>query len=101
MGMHLALRVLIHPTEAEVQHRLRVIANDLDGQSIVAIEAFMNPPPPEARAQLRPGEEFAASIALNLSGVPIPRPTDYSVEVLIDGIHQVSVPFTAKEGVSI
>jgi hypothetical protein len=99
--MYLALRVVIHPTEADLQHRLRVLVNDIDGQSILAIEAFINPPTPEVRSQLNPGEEFANAIALNLSGVPIPRATDYSVEALIDGIHQVSVPFNAKEGTSL
>jgi hypothetical protein len=101
MGVQLGLRIMIHPSEAEHQHRLRVIVNDIDGQSMAMAEVFLNPPPPEARAQLRPGEEFAAAIALNLSQVGLPRPTDYSVEILIDDIHQLSIPFNAKEGLTL
>lgn len=101
MGMHLALRILVHPTEAELQHRLRVLVNTDDGQSMAVVEMLINPPPPEARSQLRPGEELSLPLALNLSQVGLPEPRDYIVEILIDGIHQASVPFNVKEAAAL
>lgn len=50
----------------------------------------------EASDELQPGEMHSLCVPLKLGNLPLPRPDSYSFELLIDGIHQTSVPFLAK-----
>lgn len=93
LGMMLALRIMIHPTEVSRPHELRIQLQDADGQQLAAMDAQIGIGDPN---EIEPGEE--ASIPLPLGFPPqvaLPGPGRYSFEILIDGTHQASVPFTA------
>jgi hypothetical protein len=95
LGLTVALRILVHPTEAGRQHKLDVRLQGADGQQImeVNVEFGMNEP-----GDLQPGEEASLPIPLNLPPeLRLPSPGTYSFELLIDGIHQQSVPFVAQQ----
>ncbi len=93
IGLTLALRILIHPTEAGESHHLDVRLQGADGQKIAAIQVEFGANDPTG---LEPGEHASLAIPLPLpEQIALPHPGRYSFELLIDGIHQVSVPFTA------
>lgn len=92
----LALRVLIHPTEADESHRLEVRLQDADGGPIAGFEIEFEAD--SERADLDPGEHLSMPLPLKPPPqVQLPKPGQYSFEVLVDGIHQVSVPFRAVD----
>lgn len=94
LGLTLALRIMVHPTEAEHRHKLQIILQGEDGQKVTEVQA-------EVQAELPPegieaGEEGELLIPWNFPGRPkLPAPGRYSMELLIDGVHQRSVPFKA------
>jgi hypothetical protein len=92
-GLTLALRILIHPTEADREHQLDVRLQGEDGQDVAAVSitfAVSN------AVELEPGEQASLPLPLPLPAeVLLPAPGRYSFELLIDGIHQTSVPFIA------
>lgn len=95
VGLTLALRILVHPTEMDRQHQLEVRLQGADGEQIGGFEVGFELEDPGG---LEPGEH--ASLPLPL--VPPPEaeltgPGRYSFEVLIDGVHQATVPFIAHE----
>lgn len=95
IGLTLALRILLHPTEADRPHTLEAKLQAEDGEFIGGFEVeFRSEAEP---SDLEPGELL--SLPLPLDPPPdalLPGPGLYSFEVLIDGIHQVSVPFRAE-----
>jgi len=93
MLLSLGLRIMVHPTEIDNPHVVRILVLQEDGQQVAETTMGINPPPPEARAAFQPGEEWSLPLALNLSPVALPAAGAYSVEVLIDGNHHASVPF--------
>jgi hypothetical protein len=102
LNLALALRIMVHPTEAEHTHELAVLLLGQDGERIaeLGIQFGINDP-----AALEPAEEASLPLALSLHTVPLPREGPYSFQLLIDGIHQGTVPFravkmegTAQEG---
>lgn len=93
LGLCLALRVLIHPTEAEKPHQLQVKLLNADGQPVAGVDVEFGL---EDTGALEPGEHASLPIPLVFPPeVQLPEPGTYSFELLIDGIHQVSVPFIA------
>jgi hypothetical protein len=96
MLMCVGLRILVHPTEIESVHVVRVIVLDADGHQIDEATMGFNPPPEEVRAAAVPGEEWSLPLALNLYGVQLPHAGGYSVEVLIDNNHHASLGFRAQ-----
>lgn len=65
-----------------------------DGQRIAAIDAQFGVNDP---SMLRPGEEASVALPVILPPqVGLPTEGRYSFEILIDGIHQATVPFTAE-----
>jgi hypothetical protein len=93
LGMVLALRIMIHPTEISRPHQLRVLLQDADGRQLAAMEAEIGIGDP---GQIEPGEEASLPLPLGLPPqVALPAPGRYSFEILIDGTHQATVPFTA------
>jgi hypothetical protein len=96
IGLTLALRVLIHPTEADRAHSLEAKLQTGDGEVIGGFEVEFTPNA-ESAQKLMPGEFL--SLPMPLEPPPdaeLPEPGLYSFEILIDGIHQVSVPFRAE-----
>lgn len=86
----LALRVMVHPTESDRPHQLEARLQAEDGATIARVDIGfeLNPSGSE-----RPGEELPVAFALPLHGVAIPHVGAYSFELLIDGVHQASIPF--------
>jgi len=94
LEMSLALRILVHPTEVAHPHQLEVLLQDEDGQQVVKLDMEIDAGNAE---RFEPGEEAVLLIPWNFPGRPeLPNPGRYSFELLIDRIHQVTVPFTAE-----
>jgi hypothetical protein len=93
LQMTLAVRVVMHREEISGQHELEIVLNDEDGASVVRVKVGFGLLDPEV---VPVGEEVAMPIPWNFPGRPlIPHAGRYSFELLIDGIHLKSVPFTA------
>ena len=90
--MSLAIRVMVHPTEAKSPHMLKCVLIGEDGGEVGGFEAEFAI---NEVGDVRPGEEFSMAVALPLPQTMLPGPGVYSFEVLIDGVHQASVPFAA------
>ena len=97
LGAGLALRIVVHPSEFDADHKIAVLLNDDDGHKLAEIGSDFHITP-EMRRGIEPGEEFAVNMPLNLPMIAIPRVGDYVFDILIDGQHQRSVPFKAKAG---
>jgi hypothetical protein len=93
MNVGLAVRVLAHPTEVATPHTLRVLVLGEDGQEIAAIEIQAG----VVVTLPRRDQDVVWMVPFALHGIMLPVTGKYSVEILIDGIHQRSVPFEAKE----
>lgn len=98
LGTALAVRVMVHPTEADRSHHFeaRLLSEDGEEAGGVHIDFEMSRP----LLALRPGEELAVALPLSLHGLGLPHPGAYSFELLIDGVHHESVGFVAEEGES-
>jgi hypothetical protein len=93
LNLTLALRILVHPTEAERDHQLQIRLQGADGQLVADVGVDFGV---RDTGSLAPGEMASLPIPIALpEAVQLPAPGRYSFEVLIDGIHQASVPFTA------
>lgn len=92
LNLALALRIMVHPTEADRTHQLAVVLLAQDGQRIaeLGIDFGVNDP-----SVLEPAEEASLPLALSLHTLRLPDDGPYSFELLIDGIHQGTVPFIA------
>ena len=93
MQASLAVIVHLHPTELEAPHVLRVLVQNADGQDVAHLDVTID------ATQLKsefPTRDIVQPIVIPLQNVTLPGPGDYSVEVLIDGIHQESVPFAVS-----
>ena len=93
LGAQLAITIHQHPTELAGGHTLDVIVQTEDGERVANASVSWQTPP-ELQRQLR---EVAQPVVLPLAMVGVPRVGAYSVEILIDGIHQTSVPFEMDE----
>lgn len=99
LGVALALRVMVHPTEADAEHKMEARLLAEDGEEVGRVEIqFQVGRDEESEAPSRPGEELSAAFPLPFQQVVINAPGAYSFELLIDGIHQASVPFLALRG---
>lgn len=95
LGLTLALRILLHPTEADNPHKLVVRLQGIDGEEAARVDIEFGAENP---GTLEPGEQFSLPIPIPMPPqVQLPAPGRYSFELLIDGIHQGSVPFTAHK----
>jgi hypothetical protein len=94
LALTLALRILIHPTEADRPHSLDVRLQGEDGQEAARIEIEFGL---QTTAHLEAGEQASLPLPIPLpEQVQLPAPGRYSFELLIDGIHQATVPFIAQ-----
>ena len=93
LNVALALRVMVHPTEADKLHELeaRLLAEDGVLVARVQIDFALAP-----TGTVRPGEELAVAFPVPLHTAQLPEDGAYSFELLIDGVHQASVPFVAE-----
>jgi len=98
MNVDLAALFTLHPTEATERHRLRVVIQTVDGDSVAELdgEFGVNVGPPGSPTSRQPGESLILPLGLSLRGVGIPHPGSYSVEVLVDGQHVESLFFMTQ-----
>lgn len=93
LGLTLAMRVLVHPTEMERPHELEVLLQDEDGAQVTKVNIAVGVGDQSA---VPPGEEASIALPWNFPGQPVlPHAGRYSFEILIDGVHQASVPLRA------
>ncbi len=93
LGVTLALRIMVHPTEMEHPHQLQIIVQGEDGEKVTEVKAQVQVADPHL---VPPGEEGELLIPWNFPGRPVlHQPGRYSMEILIDGVHQGTVPFKA------
>jgi hypothetical protein len=93
IDVELALRLLVHPTETDAEHRLQVRLLDADGREHARIDAKFKL---AETGEIRPGEMHSMCVPLPVRTMQIADAGDYSFELLIDNVHQASVPFTAE-----
>lgn len=94
LGATLALRIGIHQTEVSGDHTLEVLLQDADGGKLAQVTGtFTSQELPEG---LDAADELFVPVVLPLGMVVIPRPGRYSFEILVDKIHQRTLPFAAK-----
>jgi hypothetical protein len=94
LAVTLALRIMVHPTEMDHPHQLQIIVQGEDGEKVTEVKAQVQVANPE---QIPPGEDGELLIPWNFPARPkLPGPGRYSMEILIDGIHQGTVPFRAS-----
>ena len=98
LRVHLALMIEVHPIEADHPHEVEVFLQSQDGHRLASLKAGfqLDPPPPEGGV---PDEYLTMNITLPLvvpmTGIKIPEPGRYAVEILIDATHVQSLPIRA------
>jgi|SRR5579875_121739 len=100
LNVQLALRIVIHPTESGSNHSAQVILQDEDGTRIAGVN-FDFAVDLQSTSGLMAGEQISLPLAVPVQQLPLPKAGGYSFEVLIDGNHQVSVPFQAVQGTAL
>lgn len=93
LGADIGLRIMLHPTEADGDHVLEVILLSTDGAKIAELSAQFSVEKP---TDLQAGEEVAVAVPLPVRQFPLPAAGNYSFELLVDHIHQISLPFIAS-----
>ena len=68
----LALRILLHPTELDAEHTVKIQLVDSDRATVAELTSTFSVPQ-EQRASLEPGGELAVNMPLNLPMVAIPK----------------------------
>jgi hypothetical protein len=95
LGLALALRIMVHPTELAHPHKLEIVLQDDDGAQVTKVDMGMEAGDTSA---VPVGEEGEVLVPWNFPGRPaLPHAGRYSFELLIDGVHQLSVPLKADE----
>jgi len=95
LGLTLALRILIHPTETDRPHQLDLRLQGADGNLVAAVGIEFGV---RDAGDLEPQEQASLALPIALPpDVALPAPGLYSFELLIDGIHQATVPFRAVQ----
>jgi hypothetical protein len=93
LGVTLALRIMVHPTELDHPHDLQIVLQDDDGLQITKVDLHVEV---GDRSAVPAGEEGEILLPWSFPGRPLlPHEGRYSFEVLIDGNHQLSVPLRA------
>lgn len=90
--MSLVMRVLIHPMEAEQDHGIEIRLIDSDGGELAKIDGSIS-----GRGAVTSGRDIAMNVVINMVNTRFEEPGDYSIEILIDGEHQRSVPLRLNE----
>lgn len=93
MLVQLAILIHQHPTELAHDHVLDVIVQQADGERVAEASVAWGPVVEAGR----PTREVAQPLVLPLETLGLPAAGSYSIELLIDGIHQTSIPFDAVE----
>lgn len=98
-GSCMALRIMVHPSEADRPHELTVRLADADGHEMARVVAQFQTNPAVA-GDFQPGEEFALPLPLQMQPIGLPHEGAYVFDLLIDGIHQLAIPFVADSNMT-
>ena len=90
--MALLIRLLMHPTETDHEHRLEVRLIDSDGGELSRIEGTF-----QTHGGGQPGRELPMNISLTMANTRFEKPGDYSIELLVDNQHVKSLPLRLYE----
>jgi len=93
LGVDLALRISAHRSEDGTTHTMNIFVQDVDGRRHAELTVHFTP---QGAAGLLPGEEIQLPLPLDLRQIALPGPGEYSIEVLVDGTHQASLPLLAQ-----
>lgn len=85
--MSLVMRILIHPMDTNDEHKIEIRLIDSDGGELARIDGNLN-----TRNTTTTGRDIAMNMVINMVNTRFERPGDYSLEILLDGDHQKSVP---------
>lgn len=96
-GGSLVIRLLTTRLETERAHKVEVHCTDEDGTSLLAQPIHLTLPARQVPADYPHGWDLAASIVINLAGVPVPRPGFYNFEIMVDDQQVRSLPFRAVQ----
>lgn len=89
----LALRIVLHPTEADRPHTVEVRLQGADGEQGANFEVQFGV---ADTRHLEAGENVSVPLPLAMPpNLALPQAGRYSFEILIDGNHQKTVPFIA------
>lgn len=89
----IVLRLLVHPTETDRQHRLEIRLVDTDGGELARIDGNFT-----AHSTQGPvGREIPLPLVINMTNTRFERAGDYSLEILIDDQHQKSLPLRIQQ----
>lgn len=94
VGVALAVRLLLHPTEIRPIHELRCDLVDEDGHPIGQLTMSMEL---SDIHDTFPGQDYSVPIGLPVGELQIPRAGAYSFEIFVDATHTSSVGFVAAE----
>lgn len=95
MDLVLAVVIQQHPTELDREHNMRVLIQHADGKRLAEAEITW-----QATSERPRLHEMPFPVVLPLRHVNIPAPSEYSIELLIDGVHQTSIPFTVADSLA-
>lgn len=89
------LRFLLHRTEMSQPHKIEIRIQMADGQEVAKFDASIMP---QFNAVLAPGVGVFSPtyLALNILGLQLSKEGSYSVEILADGVHVQTLPFSVK-----
>jgi hypothetical protein len=91
MQVTLVLQIVLTPVEIGFEHDVTALVQTEDGDVIIQASGHLEASPPNP--MLEPGESVILPLVMNLSGVILPAAGGYSVEVLVDEVHQASLTF--------
>jgi len=93
--MVLVMRIVGHFTEMQNPHNIVMYLKDADGKDIIKSINLTIPPAP--REVPRTIKKFSANLIGQMVNIQFPKKGTYSVEILIDGRHEKSLPLELVE----
>lgn len=93
--MVIILRITGHRTEMKSTHEILIYMKDADGKDVInAIKIPLPPAPPEMPSNIK---KFNANLIGQLANINFPQKGTYSLEILLDGRHEKSLPLELIE----
>ncbi len=89
------VRALFHVTETGREHEFALTVMDEDGGDVARVDGTVRV---ERQPELPPGWDQGVNLALNVSGMPVPRFGLYSISVQLDGQHVGDRAFRVVQG---
>lgn len=88
-------RIAFHQTEVGRAHSFAAVIMDEDGAEVARAEGEVNV---SKVAGLPPAWPQNVNLIVPLTGVPLPKPGQYTISLLVDGSHAADQPFRVIKG---